>query len=122
MATLLRSGAALSMGSDWPVSSHRPLDGLPVAVTRQTTVGDPPGGWVPGERLPPAAALSAYTAGVAYQAFEERSWGSVTLGRRADLVALDGDPFVTDPVHWPGLQVLGTWLGGRRTFGSDGGR
>ncbi|HEX7188667.1 MAG TPA: amidohydrolase [Actinomycetes bacterium] len=119
MATLLRSGAALSMGSDWPVSSHRPLDGLPVAVTRRTTAGDPPGGWVPGERLPPAAALSAYTAGVAYQAFEERAWGSVTLGRRADLVALAGDPFDTDPAHWPGLQVLGTWLGGRRTFESE---
>ena len=40
---LSRSGAHLSFGSDWPVSSLRPLDGLAVAVTRQTTAGDPPG-------------------------------------------------------------------------------
>ena len=34
MASLLATGAVLSMGSDWPVSSHRPLEGLGVAVTR----------------------------------------------------------------------------------------
>ena len=36
MASLLATGAVLSMGSDWPVSSYRPLEGLAVAVTRQT--------------------------------------------------------------------------------------
>ena len=33
---LRRLGARVSFGSDWPVSSHRPLDGLAVAVTRRT--------------------------------------------------------------------------------------
>ena len=33
MGSLLATGAVLSMGSDWPVSSHRPLECLPVAVT-----------------------------------------------------------------------------------------
>ena len=32
IATLARLGAPVSFGSDWPVSSHRPLDGLAVAV------------------------------------------------------------------------------------------
>ena len=116
MATLLGSGAVLSMGSDWPVSSCRPLEGLPAAVTRQTTAGEPAGGWVPEQRLPAAAALAAYTTGVAYQAFEEGSWGAVSVGRRADLVWLDGDPLSTDPGAWPGLRVLGTWLGGVSTW------
>ncbi|MGH8892902.1 MAG: amidohydrolase family protein, partial [Actinomycetes bacterium] len=116
MASLLRSGAALSMGSDWPVSSHRPLEGLPVAVTRQTADGEPPGGWVPDERLPASAALAAYTAGVAHQAFEGERWGGVAVGRRADLVWLDDDPLDTDPLAWPQLRVLGTWLGGTATW------
>ena len=116
MASLLASGALLSFGSDWPVSSYRPLEGLAVAVTRQTRDGVPAGGWVPDERLPVPAALSAYTQGVAYQAFEESSWGTVDVGRRADLVWLDGDPTATDPERWPDLTVRGTWLGGRRTW------
>ena len=48
---LSRLGVHLSFGSDWPVSSLRPLDGLAVAVTRQTADGVPASGWTPEERL-----------------------------------------------------------------------
>jgi predicted amidohydrolase YtcJ len=116
MASLLASGALLSFGSDWPVSSYRPLEGLAVAVTRQTKDGRPAGGWVPAERLPVPAALSAYTQGVAYQAFEETVWGTVSVGRRADLVWLAADPTVVEPLGWPDIAVRGTWLAGRRTW------
>jgi hypothetical protein len=119
MATLLASGAVLSMGSDWPVSSHRPLDGLAVAVTRQTADAAPADGWLPHERLPVAAALSAYTQGVAYQAFEETLWGAVSVGRRADLVWLDADPTAVPAREWRALAVRGTWLAGRRTWDPD---
>ena len=113
---LSRSGAHLSFGSDWPVSSMRPLDGLAVAVTRQTTAGDPPAGWTPEERLSAGEALAAYTSGVAYQAFEDDRWGRLEVGQRADLVALAEDPMSTPPLEWPDIPVLGTWLGGRRTY------
>lgn len=116
MASLLASGAVLSMGSDWPVSSCRPMEGLPVAVTRQTADGRPDAGWVPQERLPPAAALAAYTAGVAYQAGEEQRWGTVAVGKRADLVWLSADPLAVAARQWAGIAVQGTWLAGRRTF------
>jgi predicted amidohydrolase YtcJ len=116
MASLAATGAVLSMGSDWPVSSYRPLDGLAVAVTRQTADGVPAGGWLPHERLPVGTALSAYTQGVAYQAFEEDRWGSVTVGRRADLVWLGSDPTVTQPARWPQIPVHATWLAGVHTW------
>jgi predicted amidohydrolase YtcJ len=109
MASLLVSGAVLSMGTDWPVSSHRPLEGLPHAV----------GHWVDHERLPVATALSAATAGTAYQAFEEHAWGALVVGHRAVLVALSGDPYDVAPAGWPGLTVVGTWLGGRRTWSAE---
>ena len=115
MASLAASGAVLSMGSDWPVSSYRPLEGLAVAVTPQTPAGSPPGGWLPHERLPVETAFSAYTQGVAYQAFEEDRWGSVTVGRRADLVWLDRDPTRTDPGEWRSVTVRRTWLAGKPT-------
>jgi predicted amidohydrolase YtcJ len=117
MGTLDRLGTRLSMGSDWPVSSMVPLEGLAVAVTRQTSAGHPPGGFLPAERLDPVRALAAYSAGVAYQAYEEADWGVLSVGRRADLVALDRDPLATEPLDWPGIAVVGTWLAGVRTHG-----
>lgn len=115
MRGLAEAGATLSMGSDWPVSSLRPLEGLAVAVSRQNAAGEPADGWIPGQRLDPATAVLAYTAGVAYQAFEEGSWGRLAVGMRADLVALCADPFTAPPGKWASIPVRGTWLAGVRT-------
>ena len=64
-----------------------------------------------------AEAFAAYTSGVAYQAFEDGEWGQLEVGQRADLVALAAGPMSTPPLEWPEIPVLGTWLGGRRTYG-----
>ncbi|HKY49263.1 MAG TPA: amidohydrolase, partial [Acidimicrobiia bacterium] len=51
IGALLRAGARVSFGSDWPVTSMNPMEGIAVAVTRQTSAGDPPGGWLPEQRI-----------------------------------------------------------------------
>lgn len=73
MRTLDGLGTTLAFGSDWPVSSAAPLDGIAIAVSRTTREGNPVGGWVPGEMVSIETALTAYTAGVATQAFAGRS-------------------------------------------------
>jgi predicted amidohydrolase YtcJ len=118
LGSLVATGAVLSMGSDWPVSSHRPLDGLAVAVTRQTADGRPAQGWLPHERLAPETALAAYTSGTAYQSFEQDHRGTLRVGARADLVWLARDLLVTPAAEWPSVSVRGTWLGGQRTAGA----
>jgi predicted amidohydrolase YtcJ len=115
IATLLNSGARVSFGSDWPVTAYHPLAGIATAVTRQTPAGDPDGGWLPAERVTAAAALAAYSAGVAYQAFEEHRWGVLRPGMRADLIHLAADPAVIPARDLRDLPVLGTWLAGTRT-------
>jgi len=117
IGSLARSGARLSFGSDWPVSSLTPVEGLAVAVTRQTSAGHPPGGWLPAERLPLTAALAAYTSGGAWQAFEEDSAGTITVGKRADLTLLGADPTTLDPAGLASVPVTGTWLAGVQVFG-----
>jgi hypothetical protein len=112
MRTLQQTGARLSFGSDWPVSSMRPLDGLATAVTRQTADGEPAGGWLPAERLAVETALSAYTAGVAFQGFAETRTGTLTVGRSADLCQLSADITALPPAELPDVQVLGTWRRG----------
>jgi predicted amidohydrolase YtcJ len=114
---LLRGGAHVSFGSDWPVSDHRPLAGLPVAVTRQTPGREPAGGWLAEERITIEDALRAYTAGVAYQAFAEDERGTLTPGKAADLVWLDRDLLGLDPHEVASRSsVRGTWLAGTRIF------
>jgi predicted amidohydrolase YtcJ len=116
-ASLLGSGAAVSMGSDWPVSSERPLEGLAVAVTRQTPDGVPAQGWLPAERLTVDQAVAAYTRGTAYQAGEEGHRGVLAPGYAADLVWLSRDLWETPPLEWPAVEVLGTWVDGARSWG-----
>ena len=44
------TGGVLAFGSDWPIVTLNPWPGVQNALTRQTTEGDPPGGFVPQER------------------------------------------------------------------------
>ena len=109
MRSLDESGAPLAFGSDWPVSSGAPLKGIAVAVSR--------GGWTPQEILPVERALSAYTAGVAEQAFAEGQWGTITPGASADLVWLDRDPRSTPDLD--AVRVVGTYLRGDRVYAAQ---
>jgi predicted amidohydrolase YtcJ len=117
MATLLRSGTKISFGSDWPVTSPVPMEGIGVAITRQTDEEFPPGGWVPKERLTLDEALTAYTMGSAVQANESHLWGDLAIGKRADLVMLGTDIHALEPMQVRRAKVVGTWLGGVRVFG-----
>jgi hypothetical protein len=113
IATITRSGARVSFGSDWPVSSMNPLHGLAVAVTRQNKDGKPDVGWLPDERLPIAQALAAYTSGTAYQGFEDGTGGAIVVGKRADLCALSADISAIAGSEVADVAVTGTWTGGR---------
>ncbi|HTN79587.1 MAG TPA: amidohydrolase [Acidimicrobiales bacterium] len=116
IATLVSSGARISFGSDWPVSSMHPLHGLAVAVTRQNRDGRPEAGWLPEERLPVTQALAAYTSGTAYQGFEEATGGMITIGKRADLCALSADISAIAGSEVSDIAVTGTWTGGREVY------
>ena len=117
MRSLDESGAQLAFGSDWPVSSGAPLDGIAIAVSRQTAEGDPPRA-VDARGDPDASSrrLRAYTAGVAEQAFAGQAgrWGTIAPGASADLVWLDRDPRTTPRARRSRRsRVRGTYLQGK---------
>jgi predicted amidohydrolase YtcJ len=115
IGSMLAVGSRISFGSDWPVSSHRPLEGLATAVTRTNRRGEPVGGWVPGERVPMLAAIAAYTAGTAHQAFDDGA-GRIAVGQRADVVITDCDVTTIGGEDLPGVRVDETWLAGGCVF------
>jgi predicted amidohydrolase YtcJ len=114
--TVLRSGARLAFGSDFPVESPNPFPGLAAAVSRQDMEGRPPGGWIPSERLNFAQALDAFTRGAAYAGFAEQKIGSLDAGKWADFIIVDRDPAKVDARALARTQVLETWVAGKKVW------
>jgi predicted amidohydrolase YtcJ len=115
--TLADRGATLSFGSDWPVTTHNPLEGIQVAVTRQMEKGEDP--WMPDERVSVEQSLAAYTSGVAYQAGRDDA-GTIRPGAVADLVWIERDPRHGDPMDIGSIAIRGTILAGRMIFQAEG--
>ena len=114
--TVLKSGARLAFGSDFPVESPNPFPGLSAAVSRQDVEGQPPGGWLPAERLTFVQALAAYTRGAAYAGFAETRFGGLEPGKWADFIFIDRDPTLIDAQSLARTQVLETWLAGKQVW------
>jgi predicted amidohydrolase YtcJ len=108
---LLRAGATLAAGSDWPVSSPDPLQGIHVAVNRVPHGEDVPA-FYPGQRIDLGAAIAAYTAGSAYVNHLDDT-GTIRVGHRADLVVLDRDPFDGPESEIGATKAAMTFTGGR---------
>lgn len=118
-SSLLRSGARLSFGSDWPVAPLDPRTGLQAAVLRQTIDGANPGGWLPEEKITMEQALLAYTANNAYAGFQEDRLGRLAPGYRADFVVFADNLLRVDPARVTEVQVLRTVVDGRQRYGGD---
>jgi predicted amidohydrolase YtcJ len=115
---LLKSGARLAAGSDFPVERPDPLPGFYAAVTRQDQSGQPAGGWAPDQRLTRAEALAAFTIDAAYAAHAEHDLGSIEPGKLADFVLLSRDIMTIPPAEILKTTVLGTVVGGATVFSS----
>jgi predicted amidohydrolase YtcJ len=114
--TLLKNGARLASGSDFPVEQANPLLGFYAAITRQDVHGQPPEGWAASERLTREQALASFTLDAAYAAHAESAVGSIETGKLADFVVLSRDIMTVVPADVPGTQVRRTFIGGRQVF------
>ena len=100
-------------GTDWPVEPINPYLGLYAAVTRQSTDGEPAGGWWPQERLSIEEAIRCYTAESAYASFEEKDKGQIAPGMLADLVVHSHDLLTIAPREILQTEPLMTILDGQ---------
>ncbi len=114
--TMLDEHVPLAFGSDYPVEDPNPFPGLADAVTRQDATGDPPGGWLPEQKLTLQQAFAAFTIGAAYAAKAEDRIGSLEPGHYADFILVDRDPFQVGPEALREMKVLETWIGGQRAW------
>jgi predicted amidohydrolase YtcJ len=111
---LLRSGASLGAGSDWPVSSPNPLWGIHVAVNRKLPPQESDREYavfLPEQAIDLASAVTAYTAGSAYLNHRDDT-GVIAVGNIADLAILDRDIFAAPSEEISSGNVVATFVGG----------
>jgi hypothetical protein len=83
---IVEGGALLAFGSDAPVEDPNPFVALAAAETRQDPQGDPPGGFLPDQRLSRLEAVRAYTTGNAKALGHGKDMGTIKKGAVADLL------------------------------------
>jgi predicted amidohydrolase YtcJ len=113
---LLDSGAVIANGSDFPVELPNPFYGLYASVTRQDRSGMPEGGWYIDQGMTRAEALHSFTLAAAYAAHQEDRMGSLEAGKWADFIIVDRDYFKIPSSEIDDIQVIETWVGGKRVF------
>ncbi len=107
-AGLSEAGVTLAGSSDDPCAPSAPLWCIDKGVGRTTSTGI---AFEPEQSLPFSDWLYAYTMGAAIAGGQEHERGSITPGKRADLVALDLT--AADP------RVVATWVGGERVWSAN---
>jgi predicted amidohydrolase YtcJ len=90
--SLVRQGTAVVFGSDVPVASIDPRDGVYAALERKGFSGSPAAGWRPDEKVSFEQAVRAYTVAPAHASGTSRRLGTLAPGADADLVAWEVDP------------------------------
>ena len=119
IASVARSGAVVSGGSDWSVSSLNPLDAIETGISHRPLgdVAQPP--WNPSERVDLATMIAMYTINAAYANHMDRETGSIEVGKLADLILLDRNLFETPVEEIHTVQVMRTLLEGKTIFQRD---
>jgi predicted amidohydrolase YtcJ len=115
MRDLIDSGAIISFGSDWPVSSSNPILGIATAVTRQTAQLEPEGGWVPAQATSVAEAFSCYSSQVSFQ-LTGKFTSSLSVGEPCDFVVLDANPLEIAAREIRNIKVLATYKLSEKIF------
>ncbi len=116
--SLLQAGIRLQFGSDAPVESINPLLSFHAALTRQSPSGEPQGGWFPGERLSLEEVIHGFTQVPAWVSRKEGQLGTLTPGKKADLVVFAQDLFHMPPHRLSSVAVEMTMVNGEVLYQS----
>ena len=106
----LDMGIPVAGNSDYPISAAEPMLRFQSLLTRRARNGKVYGA---KQRIGFIEAVESFTLGAAYSVFQEKTKGSITPGKLADFVVLDGDPETLPAGSLSEIGIVSTWVGGR---------
>ncbi|MFD9897543.1 amidohydrolase [Mesorhizobium sp. NPDC059025] len=114
--SMLEAGVPLVFGSDWPTSPLSPLTQINDAVFRESPFGLGNGPWHPEQAVSFDQALFSYTQAGANMTPWGNQIGSISVGKWADFVVIDGS--LPDPLDRSIRQrkVEATYLAGNEVY------
>jgi hypothetical protein len=113
---LVQRGMMFSSHHDAPVALPDTMRVLSATVTRTTRSGQVLG---PEHRVEPMVAIKALTLWPAYQHFEEKTKGSIEVGKLADFAILSDNPLTVPRESLVDLKVMETVKAGRTVWRLD---
>lgn len=113
MRSAIKLGMTPTSHSDAPVALPNLMQVMSATVNRVSRSGKIIG---PDERLTPLEALKSITLWGAYQHGEEKTKGSLEVGKLADMVILDRNPLTVDPMTIKDIRVLETIKEGKSVY------
>ncbi|KAF8425272.1 amidohydrolase family-domain-containing protein [Tirmania nivea] len=127
MRSLFDCGLNVVLGSDFPVESHDPRNGIYAAVTRKNPYTVEEAGWHEEEIITVHQALEGFIKNPAYAMWAEGETGEISVGKWADWVVLGYGDEALGAKFWEEgwvekggdvrrLKVLETWVGGRKVY------
>lgn len=114
--SLLKTGAEIAGGSDAPVERGEPMIEFYAAVARRDQKGFTGEGWHPEEAVSREQALRMFTLWPARAAFEEKTKGSIEVGKLADLTVLSADIMKIPEPEILKTRCLMTVIGGEIVY------
>ncbi len=87
--SLFDKGAIIGFGSDVPVETHNPFLGIYSALERKYHCDPNEKSWIPEQKITAQEAIRAYTIDAAKGMRSDDLIGSITPGKRADLIVID---------------------------------
>ena len=106
-------------GSDAPIESPNPIEGIYASVTRKDKNGLPEKGWYSEQKMTLKEAIKSYTEWGAYASYEEKIKGKIKENFYADFTVLDQELKSTNLEMILDTRVLFTILNGKIVYQSN---
>ncbi|NKB78036.1 MAG: amidohydrolase family protein [Gammaproteobacteria bacterium] len=113
VGSAVKEGVRTSLHADTPMTDPSALELMKAATTRIAGDGRCLG---PEERISLESALKSVTIDAAYQINMEGKLGSITSGKHADFVLLDGNPLEAEPGKLTEISIKATYLAGTKVW------
>ncbi len=129
LASLINSGVTIVSSSDYPVTPKpNPFYAIQAGVTRNlynsksfnleniSDIDDPMYLLNKYERVNPYEMIKSYTVNAAYAKFDEENAGSLEVGKFADFIVIDKDPFEVNALEIENIKILETIFNGKTVY------